>query len=991
VPSASINYSLRNDGVLIAFLDESGEHLPLSRWATAADPAQLPAIALAQSLLESEQATESDEGLLISHARVAALSDREAAYLGLPGPATFLLELRNEGSLDQPDFRLTYRWLRPNGQPVVVSDRLGTFLHVGTHFNRLPAALFELIEGIDQFNATPITDADGRYRWWAELRSLLPPDLPDEIRASGYLRDVRIAYASAFSLNVSGTPADIDFDPVLYAARPRTSVGAEAAEQLSSNADLSDDSALLPPDYQEIFAKKRFRAFRGSRSRYPVADGWYVVLSGSMQKALDVVRRMQTEEPSLRREFVRNPRIYLRDALANDLDETLIENLFLETTEYSTRVRDIGLWQPKVLPWVVVPREPWLPPETFGIQIAGERVELKRDEVAPLIDRVKSAIATGQPHVSFGDHQVPATPEAVAALGEIAQRIESKPPEAGEGEKPASTTTDAAPPEARGKTVLLIQDNLDTLAFEANFERRIPDVPQSTPLSVATSLKAHQSEGTVWLQQSWQAGRPGVLLADDMGLGKTLQALTFLAWIRDAMSRNLIRRAPILIVAPTGLLANWEAEHDRHLLSPGLGRRLRAHGAGLTTIRLGKGSEVATATPALDQQKLIEADWVLTTYETLRDYQHSFGRIPFGAAVFDEVQKIKTPGTMVTEAAKAMKADFAIAMTGTPIENRLADLWCITDTVQPGLLGDLKAFSKTYEQEPSPERLRALKNALSSASPTMPPLMLRRLKEDRLPGLPEKHEIILERPMPSLQAESYRKAVDAARADRSRSSMLRALQQLRMISLHPLAAEGIPDNQYIAASARYAAAFEILDRIHAAGERVLIFLEFLEPQAFLSTLIQRRYRLAEPPMLINGTVSGPSRQQRVDRFQAGPGGFDAIILSPRAGGVGITLTAANHVIHLSRWWNPAVEDQCTDRAYRIGQARPVTVYCPMALLPGDEDHSFDRRLHKLLRDKRTLSRDMLIPPAATDEEAARLFEETVGVQTNPGRGRNAAH
>lgn len=978
MPSASITYSLRDDGVLVALLDDHADHLPLSRWAAVAHPQQLPAIALAQSLVESEEAVESKEGLLISHRRIAELSNREASLFGLPGPAAFLLELRNEGTLDQADFHLTYRWLRPNGQPVVVSDRIGTFLHVGTQFIRLPLTLFDLIEGIDRFNATPVTDADQRYRWWAELRSLLPEGMPDEVRASGYLAEVRIAYAGAFSLNVTGNHADVDFDPVLHAAARRDPRDVtESGDELVPN-DLPADTGLLPPDYQEIFAKKRFRAFRDSRTRYPVADGWYVVLSAPMQKALSIVRRMQTEEPSLRREFVRTPRTYLKEALGDDFDDTLIENLFLETIEYSSRVKNIGLWQPKVLPWVVVPREPWLPPEVFGIQIAGQRLELKQEDVAPLIDGVKRAITCGQPHVSFCDHQVPASAETVAALEEIADRIAA--PGAGQTGKddPIRDLGEDASPEPHGKTVLLIQDNLDTLAFEVNFERRSPELPKRVPMFVETSLMPHQAEGMSWLQESWQVGRPGVLLADDMGLGKTLQALTFLAWIKDAMNRGLLRKAPILVVAPTGLLANWEAEHGRHLTSPGLGRPLRMHGAGLRAVRLSAGRDVVTAASALDQQKLADADWILTTYETLRDYQHSFGKIPFAVTVFDEVQKIKTPGTMVTEAAKAMKTDFAIAMTGTPIENRLADLWCITDTVQPGLLGDLKAFSRTYEQEPDPGRLKALKNALSLPSTTMPSVMLRRLKEDRLPGLPDKEEIILERPMPPTQAESYRKAVETARADRTRSGMLRALQQLRVISLHPLAPGGMPDDEYIAASARYAAAFEILDQVHAHGERALIFLEFLEPQAMLSALVQRRYRLADPPMLINGTVAGASRQQRVDRFQSGPPGFDVIILSPRAGGVGLTLTAANHVIHLSRWWNPAVEDQCTDRVYRIGQTKSVRVYCPMALLPGDAEHSFDRRLHKLLLEKRDLSRDMLVPTVASDKDASRLFEETVG-------------
>jgi hypothetical protein len=156
-------------------------------------------------------------------------------------------------------------------------------------------------------------------------------------------------------------------------------------------------------------------------------------------------------------------------------------------------------------------------------------------------------------------------------------------------------------------------------------------------------------------------------------------------------------------------------------------------------------------------------------------------------------------------------------------------------------------------------------------------------------------------------------------------------------------------------------------------------LESLDMQGFLIPILQRRYTLARPPALINGKVDGGRRQQRVNEFQAARPGFDVMLLSPRAGGVGLTLTAANHVIHLSRWWNPAVEDQCTDRIYRIGQSRDVHVYYPLAIHPDSVlgEHSFDRKLHGLLAHKRELSREMLMPPVDNERDAEALFGETV--------------
>jgi SNF2 family DNA or RNA helicase len=185
--------------------------------------------------------------------------------------------------------------------------------------------------------------------------------------------------------------------------------------------------------------------------------------------------------------------------------------------------------------------------------------------------------------------------------------------------------------------------------------------------------------------------------------------------------------------------------------------------------------------------------------------------------------------------------------------------------------------------------------------------------------------------------------------------------------------EGQDDQAFIDASARLIAAFKALDDIHQRGERVLVFVEDLAMQPRLAGIIQRRYRLPSPPMLINGQVSGPTRQARVDRFQQAEDGFDAMILSARAGGVGLTLTRANHVIHLSRWWNPAVEDQCTGRVLRIGQTRPVTIHLPLAVL-SNGGTSFDQNLQALLERKRNIMRAALVPTVETDAEHREVLD-----------------
>lgn len=196
-------------------------------------------------------------------------------------------------------------------------------------------------------------------------------------------------------------------------------------------------------------------------------------------------------------------------------------------------------------------------------------------------------------------------------------------------------------------------------------------------------------------------------------------------------------------------------------------------------------------------------------------------------------------------------------------------------------------------------------------------------------------------------------------------------------------------DEFIATSARLTALLQTLDSIHASGEKALIFLENLELQGLLAPYLQQRYQLAQLPKRINGSVAGHRRKSYVDAFQQQTtDGFDVMLLSPRAGGVGLTLTAANHVIHLSRWWNPAVEDQCTDRVFRIGQNRPVQVYYPLAIHRDFEEHSFDLNLHRLLERKRNLNQDLLAPTITQDNDIRELFQQTAQPPYAPPPSQN---
>ncbi len=932
---------------------------PVDSWAVDAPAALLPGVDLAQRLVASGGAVVAEDALLLEHRTAAGLSHREAESLGLPPAAGVFARIETQGVITSANFAVRLTWQKSTGQLIQNPERRGAFLRIGANWRRLPDALYGVAEAADRFSLSSRNDEAERLVALANLREALPPGVKDGlVEARGLAGSVTIAVADAFSLDLKGEGDATRLVPILH------------------RAGGDKDERLLDAVQQRHFGEEQFNSFGGARSVYTLGGGVYVVLSPSLRRALGEVRRLQSAPLVRKRAFLANPRPFLREALGPDADDVLVDGLFRETASYSERVLGLGLWAPRIIPWIMLPTTNWLGDENShadtasirsagGLVIGDRRIEFDPARAADLRQEIEAAIAAGKPAVNLAaDGQQVSIPADISTLHALDGLQRSRDHHA--------AVTNSTQTVEEGPEVLIIRPNEEAVDVEGQFSPR-PALGAAPPRALATPLKSHQAEGLDWLHKAWAKGLPGVLLADDMGLGKTIQGLAFLAALRAAMEAGEIPLRPVLVVAPTGLLENWKAEHDRHLTDPRLGRCLEAFGNGLRSLK----RRDANGAHGLDREAIARADWILTTYETLRDYDRDFGTVRFSALVLDEAQKIKTPGVRITDAAKAMNADFRIALTGTPVENRLSDLWCITDAVHPALLGDLKSFSAEYERSPDAERLARLKGTLDRWRGGRPPLMLRRMKHDRLPDLPTSMEKLREALMPAPQRERYEAVIAAARGATRKGAVLQALQRLRACSLHPDPDMEAGDDDFIDASARLAVAVESLDEIARNAEKALIFLDDLAMQARLVGLIQRRYRLPSPPLVINGDVAGPSRQARVDRFQETPAGFDVMILSPRAGGVGLTLTAANHVIHLSRWWNPAVEDQCTGRVLRIGQTRPVKVHIPIATLP-DGRPSFDQNLHALLERKRRLMRDTLMPsePSAGDYE--ELLDATLG-------------
>ncbi|MBR9822916.1 MAG: DEAD/DEAH box helicase [Rhodobacteraceae bacterium] len=591
----------------------------------------------------------------------------------------------------------------------------------------------------------------------------------------------------------------------------------------------------------------------------------------------------------------------------------------------------------------------------------------------------------GDTPAEINGESVEVTPARLAAIdGELERRENLTMPDELH-EEPGQT------PDADGPIILDTLDNYEELSWEAQFTARAPAIGVTLPDAIRTPLHQHQIESFDWALAAWQAGLPGVLNADEQGLGKTLQTIAFLTWLKEHMKQPAAaNRGPILIVAPTSLLRNWEQEVETHVDGRGFGTLIRLYGGSLGSQkrRDAQGTETQSGLPQLDLAWLDEAFedgrahryWFLTTYTTLANYQHSLGRVPFSAMVMDEIQNIKNRNTLASRAVEAMNADFRLGLTGTPIENVAIDLWTIMDRIAPGCLGSGTEFRERYAV-PDTETMTDLHARVFRPRGQRPPLGLRRLKDEVARDLPRKRRFLHPRLMPKVQADAYDLA-QVKLANGGPGAALKMLHHIRSVSVHPGDTGPTPPDQFIAKSARLGAVIDVLHRIREAGERVLVFIEHRDMQFRFAEIMRHMFGLDRIDV-INGDTPIPRRQEIVNRFQrhlAADGGFDVLILGPKAAGTGLTLTAATHVIHLSRWWNPAVEEQCNDRVHRIGQTRPVSVHIPMALHPELGAQSFDGLLQSLMQRKRRLAEKALWPMGDSKSDVTGLTEAVASQQ-----------
>ncbi|MEV1295119.1 DEAD/DEAH box helicase [Pseudonocardia sp. NPDC049635] len=564
---------------------------------------------------------------------------------------------------------------------------------------------------------------------------------------------------------------------------------------------------------------------------------------------------------------------------------------------------------------------------TFRWSIAVGDDELAEEEIAALV-------AAKAPLVRLRGRWVAVDAEALARGLDFLRRARDRTPTVHDVLAAARGDVDAPLP----VTDVTAHGRLGEL-LEGTADRDLEPLPP--PSGFTAQLRPYQERGVAWLAFLSSLGL-GACLADDMGLGKTVQLLALEA--HDRAPDEGAPGAPTLIVCPMSMVGTWQREAAR--FAPDL--RVHAHhGAGRP-----RGAAL--------HERLGAVDLVVTTYATATRDAEDLRLWRFHRLVLDEAQMIKNSSAAASRTMRSLDAAHRIALTGTPMENRLAELWSVMDFLNPGMLGVPEVFRQRFavpiERHGDAGAARTLRRITR-------PYLLRRVKTDPtvIDDLPEKIEIVVDHRLTREQASLYRTVVDdmmekieGSDGIERRGNVLAAMSKLKQVCNHPaqLLHDGSPIHRAGGRhrSGKVARLEEILETVLAAGDKALLFTQYTEFAAMLRPHLSARFDTEV--LYLHGGTPKKRRDEMVAAFQ-GPDGPSVFLLSLKAGGTGLTLTAANHVIHLDRWWNPAVEDQATDRAFRIGQKRSVQVR--KFVCPG----TVEERIDTLVASKRSLS-DMVV-------------------------------
>ena len=914
-----MNQSLNSKGLLFT-ANYNGHDLHFQEWKATDDVIYYLPLS---TLVDNGYAKASKDGCLVPFENIYLIDTDDRMLLGVPGRYDKALRLRADGMLNNSDFKYKLEFLThvPDGD-LINYERGGNIIICGDEKYLLSEEQYELLRKVELFNEEDdaVKTTDYNLRAFAEIKELA---IEAGCNLDSYLENENVYVPEKIKIEVGSDEQGFTVEPAL---------------------DIEENK-----NFQNYF--ERGRKVQG---QYPLqkenGERVRVVLDPSQKESLEQLKKTGGKHKTREqiKEFTEHPTEYF-DPDVFDLSEL-----------YSDRVIEIGIYKPKFYPFICPYKSCWIAGATVETPENGTtKINISNEEeLDSLRESIKKAEESNKFIVDYKNAQIDI--EDARFLADTAEKQLKSP------DKPIKT-------EGSGRKVLIIEENAEEVGFavkERVIERGDKYTLFKDPyLQEGFSLKEHQEEGVAWLQHMYNSKASGCLMADDMGLGKTLQILYFMDW----HSRKFPNHKPYLIVAPVSLLENWENEYERFFMEP------RMYVNRLTS------KDVPRQFNRDIVDRMQKMDIVLTNYESLRIAQLNFCAVEFDIVALDEAQKIKTPGTLVTNAAKALKSNFKIAMTGTPVENSLLDLWCIMDFCVPGLLGNAKAFAAQYQNPLKKEDtdIVALGNEVHEK---LGVYFMRRLKKDAAKDLPEKYEFKQQVEMPSVQESTYRNVINNY-VSGQQPNMLLTIMDIREISEHPYLYDStLQKHEYdelVETSARLQATIPFLDRIKARDEKAIIFAERKETQKMLQRVCLERYGLVtkiingDTPSIVTRLSSGKqSRQASIDDFQA-VDGFNVIIMSPVAAGMGLNVTAANHVIHYSRHWNPAKENQATDRAYRIGQEKDVYVYYPMAVCKSFK--SFDETLDELLSRKTSLATSTIFPTERVEVKQDELGQMLFGV------------
>ena len=958
-------------------------------------------------------------GFALKPEAVVNLESDLRLLFGLPDSWPGSFELRTQGSSFQPSFGLSLRLRTASGDTVAPYRLEGPFLRLSETERYLPSPA----------------------QWLALKAATDHRALPDEARS-----EYRNLLAVHHVQKAAEAGCDIDlrqFAGLKTVEPERVSVSLESLP----NGDLE-----LTPNFEGLVSPEQVANRLGQIA--PDNDTIQSLRVGDTIILLDEKRLKATQEIIKNRSV---PAKYAKQFLASPtafLDATLVDL----DVGYSVRVRGVAEFRHAYFGETEASGIDWLgrvvtdTPKTIAEPEDLGNVIQDLTDLAEFRERLQDAITTGANQFAFKEQSISITNrESIErTLDQLERELQTQSVIEDSSKESVQTDTQGEEESSQTKLVVDVHLNDELLDIKSCYENSTPDKHLYRGELSQSDYKRqpfpHQEEGIRWLiglsqralERSDEESLFGSLLADDMGLGKTFMALAALGEYYRLCATRGVTQKPILVVAPLSLLDTWKTEVEQTFVTSPFVDIVTLHGdADLGRYRLpGHGIEVREwnnrdilENGDTNQRVLLSLKvgerfgidrldtprrLVITNYDTLANYQFSLCQVDWSFVIFDEAQNIKNPNTMQTRAAKGIKAQFRLMVTGTPVENQLRDFWCLLDTAVPGLLDSYQAFRKTYVRpllragEALPQVRQEVGKQLRE---DVGALMLRRIKEDHLEGLPDKNIYVGIRDAPAnqiylssmdctmsgSQLDTYNAVIEDTVQGMTEGNgaglFLTGLQRLRDVSLHPglLGGAALPLPATVQEcetetrkSGKLAALLYLLDEVQERREKVLIFVINKRLQAFLSHALGKIYALSVA--VINGDTkavakrkSDVTRRRLIQQFEAREG-FGMMIMSPVAAGVGLTITGANNVIHLERHWNPAKEDQATDRVYRIGQSKDVSVFIPIVHHPGHD--SFDLHLHRLLAKKIDLKDAVVAPEIVTYES----FQQTdiLGRATDQG-------